>query len=149
MKFLTQTKNNHFYLGDGHLFHTDHDKCIMQVKKDNGANVDVELYTSGALLKFKDAEKIELLFVDNSGHDLVYIFEDELNEMGSRIYDINLYPCETGVLAAYKFRSGGERYDYHTYLGGVFTSTNKEDIKQMVKKYENALGVFYNDEKSM
>ena len=148
MKFLTQTKNKHFYYsGKDCLFNGNRENCIMYIPEEHGYGKEsgAEFYPSGALMIKKDSTQILLYYMLNSGESLFRIHKKELNEMENNIYDINAYPCETGVLVGYKYYDNTYKFEYYTYLGGVFTSYDIDELKNKVEKYERTLGVFYDE----
>lgn len=149
MKFLTQSKNKHFYYsGKDCLFNGNRESCIMYIPEEHGYGKEsgAEFYPSGALMTVKDSTHIFLFYMLNSGEKLFEIKANDLNEMENTIYDINAYPCETGVLVGYQYFDKTYKFEYYTYLGGVFTSYDINELKQKVEKYEKTLGVFYDEQ---
>lgn len=150
MKFLTQTKNKHFYFdGEGCLFNTNLESCVRYVEQNpnplmSGEN-SAKFYSSGALLTYKKGNTIDICFMKNNGERLFGIREDELNEMENTIYDINALVCGTGVLVAWQKFDGKCDFEYFTYTGATFKNNNYDALKKKVDKFEDMLGIYYDE----
>lgn len=144
MKILSQTKNKHFYFGyQGCLYNTNKENCLMHIEEKYlpqlGIEESVKFYPSGALITIRNSNKAQLIFINNDGERLVDFSTDELSKP---VKHLNVFVCSTGVYFALTNMDSTCCFEYHTYKGGILTSTDENKLDKKIEKYEQFLGIY-------
>lgn len=149
MKILSNCDNKNFKKYENNTYENINNGLKISLKKDDinycfGDHCHIDTYPSGLLMVYKSSNRIDVKFVNNNGEILFDLSRDELEEMSNNIYDINAIVCSSGVLVSFKYYHG-EEYVYYTYNNAELHSYTFEKIKEKVNKFEENLGLYYNE----
>lgn len=137
MEFLSQEKNDNFYIDKNNMLHNINKKQALEFCKPTPAAMqdlislcDCKEYKNGVLVHQRDFSKQRVVFYSNEGDKILDISRNKRDDKG--FVEIDAYVCAGGILVAIQNSIKGREYLYKFYDSVSLWSDDFEKLKRAV-----------------